>query len=201
MGRAIKMDVKLKIAIVALVVFGVVVTSAVVVASTLEMFIFTENLDVEEFEATGINGNARAADVLDHGARVANIYVRVEPQLPGAFEIPMLVSIWHSEDTEVDYLFLKISGTQHIDVYLEAPAGYPWPLTSFQQSTDGKGAVFEVNDMGIQGTGTVTLQFLMRTFSQQNSFYFEAKFTMHKEAIIQLTRQQASTYTDIPMPT
>ncbi len=195
------MDMKLKIVIVALVVFAVAVTSAVVVASTLEMFMFTENLDVEEFEAVGIDGYARAADVLDQGVRVANIYVRPEPPLLGAFDIPVLVSIWHSEDTEVDYLFLKFSGTQQIEVYLEAPAGHPWPLTSFHRSTDGKGAEFEVTDLGIQGSGTITLQFILKPFSNQQSFYFEAKFSMHKEALIQLTRKQASVYAEIPMPT
>jgi hypothetical protein len=195
------MDVKLKIVIVALVVLGIAVTSAVVVASTLEMFMFTEYLDVEEFEAVDVDGYARAADVLDQGVRAANIYVRPEPPLPGASGIPVLVAIWHSGDTEVDYLFLKFSGTQHIEVYLEAPAGQPWPLTSFHRSSDGKGAEFEVKDLGIQGSGTITLQFILKPFSQQDNFYFEAKFTMHKEAPIQLTRQQVSTYTEIPMPT
>lgn len=194
------MDVRAKIVLVAVAVFGMAITSAVVVASTLEMFIFTENLHVKEFESVDYGDYTRAADVLDHGVRVANIYMRAEPPLTGTFEIPVLVAIWHSEDTELDYLFLKLSGTQHIDVYLEAPAGHPWPLTRFQRSCDGKGVVFEVNDLGIQGSGTVTLQFLLKPFSGQSNFHFEAKFSMHKEAFIQLTRQQASTNTEMPMP-
>ncbi len=189
---------KMKIVIAILVVIGISLLFGVIFAASLEMFLFTENLQVEEFKS--ISDDSYAADISDGGVRVANIYIRAEHPVPQALGMPVLVSIWHSEETELDSLFLKFSGTNYIQVYLEVPGG-SWPSINFQQTSDGKGASFEVDDLGLQGTGTVTLEFLLRPFYEQHSFYFEAKFSMHKKAFVQLTRQEVWTYTEIPIPT
>lgn len=189
---------KMKIVIAILLILGISLLLGVVLASRLEMFIFTENLHAEEFKS--ISDDSYAADILDGGVRVANIYIRAEHPTPQALDIPVLVSIWHSEETELDSLFLRFSGTDYIQVYLEVPGG-SWPSIHFHQTSDGKGAVFEVDDLGSQGTGTVTLRFRLKPFSEQYSFYFEARFSMHKKAFIQLTQQKVWTYTQIPIPT
>jgi len=133
--------------------------------------------------------------------RVANIFVRVEYPRPQTLDVPVLVSIWHSEETELDSMFLKFfAGAGFIEAYLEVPGG-SWPPIYFHQSRDGKGTVLEVDDLGIQGSGTVTLNFLLKAFPEQPSFNFEAKFSMHKEAFMQLTRQEAYAYTEILFPT
>lgn len=189
----------IKIATAVLVIVGISLLCSVALASRLEMFIFVENLHVEEFES--VNDDSYAAEVLDGGVRVASIYIRAEHPAPQSLDIPVLVSIWHSEETELDSLFLKFSGTDYIQVYLEVPGARPWPSIHFEQTNDGKGVVFNVDDLGLQGTGTVTLHFLLRPFSEQHSFYFEARFSMHKEAFIQLTRQEVWAYNEIPIPT
>jgi hypothetical protein len=94
--------------------------------------------------------------------------------------IPVLVSIWNSQDTEVDSLFLRFYGTHCIQVYLEVPGG-SWPPINFQRTSDGKGASFEVDDSGVQGTGTVTLYFLPSPVDEQHIFCFEARFSMRKK--------------------
>lgn len=189
---------KMKIVIAILMVIGVSSLFGVVFASRLEMFIFTENLQVEEFKP--IHADSYAANIFDDGVRVADIYIRAEHPAPQALDVPVLVSIWHSEETELDSLSLKFSGTEYIQAYLEVPGG-SWPSIHFQQTSDGKGAIFKVDDLGFQGTGTVTLQFRLMPFSEQQSFHFETKFSMHKKAFMQLTRQEVWTSTEIPILT
>ena len=183
---------KMKIVIAILVILGISLLCGVIFASSSEMFIFTENLQVEEFRLIH-DDDSYAADILDGGVRVANVYIRAEHPAPQALDVPVLVSIWHSEETELDSLFLKFSGTDYMQVYLEVP-GSSWPPIHFHQTDGGKGAVFKVDDLGLQGTGTVTLRFFLRPFSEQHGFYFEAKFSMHKKAFIQLTRQEVWAY-------
>jgi len=187
----------MKVVIAVLVVLGISLLCGSISASSLEMFVFTENLQAEEFES--ISDDSYAADILDSGVRVANIYIRAEHPSPQAFDVPVLVSIWHSEETELDSLFLKFSGTNYIEINLEAP-NYQ-PSIYFHKTGDGKGAVFKLDDLGFYGTGTVTLQFLLTPFSEQHSFHFEARFSMHKKAFMQLTRQEASAHTEIPILT
>jgi len=68
-----------------------------------------------------ISDDSYATDILDGGVRVANIHIRAEHPAPQALDVPVLVSIWHSEETELDSLFLRFSGTDYIQVYLEVP--------------------------------------------------------------------------------
>ena len=192
---------KTKVVIILSMVLGVslVASGFVILASSMEKFIFVESLQVEEFKPQG--DDSYVAYVLDGGVRVANIFVRVEYPRPQTLDVPVLVQIWHSEETELDSMFLKFfAGTGFIEAYLEVPGG-SWPPIYFHQSRDGKGAVLEVDDLGIQGSGTVTLNFLLKAFPEQSSFNFEAKFSMHKKAFMQLTRQEAYAYTEIPFPT
>ena len=181
------------------IVLGVslVASGFVILASSLEKFIFVESLQVEEFKPQG--DDSYVAYVLDGGVRVANIFVRVEYPRPQTLDVPVLVSIWHSEETELDSMFLKFfAGAGFIEAYLEVPGG-SWPPIYFHRR-DGKVGL-EVDDLGFQGSGTVTLHFLLKAFPEQPSFNFEAKFSMHKKAFMQLTRQEAYAYTEIPFPT
>jgi hypothetical protein len=186
---------EMKFVVAVLLILGISSLLSVVLASSLEMFIFTVNLHAEEFKST--SDDSYAADILDGGVRVANIYISAEHPATQDLDVPVLVSIWHLEETELDSLFLKFYGTHYIQVYLEVPGG-SWPPINFQRTSDGKGASLEVDDLGFQGTGTVTLEFLLSPFDEQHSFYFEARFSMHKKALVQLTRQEVWTQVEIP---
>lgn len=195
-----KRKTKVVIIILSMVLGASLVASGfVILASSLEKFIFVESLQVEEFKPMG--DDSYVAYVLDGGVRVADIFVRVEHPRQQTLDVPVLVSIAHFKETELDSMFLKFfAGTGFIEVYLKVPGG-SWPPICFHQSRDGKGSVLEVDDLEIQGSGTVTLNFLLKAFPDQPSFNFEAKFSMHKKAFMQLTRQEAYAYTEIPFPT
>jgi hypothetical protein len=86
-----------------------------------------------------------------------------------------------------------------MQVYLEMPEGYPWSPINFHQDSDGKSVIFGVDDLGFQGSGTVTLDFLMRPWQSQTNFQLEIQYTMHTPALIQLTHQAVSTEIEIPI--
>lgn len=160
---------------------------------------FVESLQVEEFRPDDVD--SYVAHVLDNGERVANIFVRAEHPRTQTLDVPVLVSIWHAKNTELDSLFLKFFGeTGFTEAYLEVPGG-SWPPVHFHHSLDGKGSTLEIHDLGLQGSGTITLSFLLKASPEQHSFNFEVKFSMHEKALIQLTRQEAWAHTAIPIPT
>jgi len=196
------MKYKTKVIMILSMVLGIslICTGTVILASSLEMFMFVESLQVEEFKPDDVD--SYAVDVLDGGARTASIYIRAEHPIPQTLNVPVLVSIWHGTgETEIDTLFLKFSvETGFIEVYLEVPEG-SWLPIRFHQSSDGKGAIFETDDLGILGSGTVTLRFLLKPWHKQQSFDFEVKFSMHKKAFLQLTRQEVWAHTEIPILT
>lgn len=191
------MQRKTKIVLIVVAAAAVVSLLAISVASSLEMFFFTQNLVVSDFKQIG--DDSYSVNVTDGGVRTANIYIRAEHRLPQSVFIPVLVSIWHSQDTELDSLLLKFTGTHFIDAFIEAPGGSPWKGFHFENTPDAKGTYFQIGDLGFQGTGTVTLRFLLTDYYDATSFHFEAQFTMHKYAILQLTKQEAQTQSDIPI--
>jgi len=192
------MNRKIVISTILLAVVGVAGISFLV---TSGIFHFRESLHVEGFQRS--EEGAYAADILDsRGARVANIYVRVNPRLPTTERVPVMISIWHLEGTELDSLMLKISGQDFvIPVFLEAPGSSSWPEFHFHLSEDGRGVALDIEDLGLQGSGTVTLNFLLSPSSAQSSFQLEVSLSMHWEGILPLTRQEAWVIDTFPIPT
>jgi hypothetical protein len=86
-----------------------------------------------------------------------------------------------------------------MQTYLEMPEGYPWSPIKFHQDHDGQSIIFEVDDLGFQGSGTVTVNFLIRPWQGQTSFQVEIQYAMHTPAFIQLTHQVVSTQIEIPI--
>lgn len=195
------MNRKLKIVLIFSLTIAVLVPIILIYTSETERFVFSKSLHVEEFV---VDGDARYADVTDSGVRIAGIYIRVEQPPLNSLYIPILVSIWHAEDTELDSLTLRFSMSPNIiTLYLEAPQS-AWPETQFRQTDDAKGIIYSVEDLGFYGTGSVTLHFIMIQFSMsmnlQNSLQFTVEFSMHKKTFLQLTSLKAYTTTYIPIP-
>lgn len=195
------MSRKLKIILVFLLAIMVLVPTIIVLASETQRFVFSKSLHVEEFV---VDGNSYYTNVTDSGIRIAGIYIRVEHPPPNSLYIPILVSIWHAEDTELDQIALKFSMyPDHIAMFLEAPQS-SWPKAQFRKTDDGKGVVYSVEDLGFFGTGTVTMNFVMTQFSHsissQNNLQFTVEFSMHRKTFLQLTSLKAYATLDIPIP-
>jgi hypothetical protein len=182
------------------VVMGVgiiTVLGGLLALSASERFLFTEYLRVEAY--TPDNHASLSANVYRGTVHVANIHLQVGSPLPPSFDVPVQVSIWHTADTELDSVSLTLSGADYLDVYVEAPSA-SWPPYTFRRAEEGRGAVFQVEDLGLQGVGTVVIRFLLQNPSHHPSFDFEATCSLHTNAFLQLTRQEWWTYHEIPFP-
>ena len=195
--EAQKTQRRVKVVLVVLPALLLAVLLVIVALSSMEMFVFTENLPIAGFRPVGQDANA--TDVYQNGVRTSDIYIGADPLNPQTGLISIRFSIWHLETTELDSLYLKFSATNPTQMYLEMPRGYPWSPINFHQDTDGKSTIFRVDDLGFQGSGTVTLDFLLRPWQDQTSFQVEIQYTLHTPAFIQLTHQAVSTQIEIPI--
>jgi len=189
------MQRRVKLVLISCSTIVLAVLLLLVVLSSVKAFVFTQNLSIEGFRSIG--PDAIATDVYQNGVRTSDIYIGTDPVNPQTGLISLRFSIWH--EGELDSLHLRFSSGNFMQAYLEMPGGYPWSLVSFHQDTDGKSVIFGVDDLGFQGSGTVTLDFLMRPWQGQTNFELEIQYTMHTPAFIQLTNQAISTQVEIPI--
>ncbi|WP_457548933.1 hypothetical protein [Archaeoglobus sp.] len=87
-------------------------------------------------------------------------------------------SLWHREGTVVKTLKVKITPDNPSEIYLKTlPSG--WKSVRFHQRGDGLSSVFESDDLGVQGEGTVTLEFLVLGSNSKNvTIYYQVEFVM-----------------------
>jgi hypothetical protein len=57
-----------------------------------------------------------------------------------------------------------------VDLYLQRPSGDPWPPITFRRDDGPSGTLVSVDDLGRQGIGTVTLDFLADTAAEVEGF-------------------------------
>ena len=89
-------------------------------------------------------------------------------------------SLWHRKGTIVKTLKIKITPDTPSEIYLLSPP-FGWKSVSYHQSRDGLSSVFESEDLGIQGEGTVTLEFLVMGLNSKNvSIYYQVEFSMEE---------------------
>ncbi|HUW47623.1 MAG TPA: hypothetical protein VMW36_02630 [Patescibacteria group bacterium] len=185
---------------IVLIISSALIAAALLVIAALsnsEIFMITEALQIEGFRPIGQNGYG--TDIYRNGVRTTDIYVCADPVNPQTGLISMRFSIWHIEKTELDSLYLRFSSANPMQAYLEMPSGYPWSPISFHQDTDGKSVIFKVDDLGFQGSGTVTFDFLLRPGQDQTGFQVKVRYTLHTPAFIQLTQQAVSAQIEIPV--
>jgi hypothetical protein len=190
------MILKLKIALAALLTIAVATPTILVWASETQRFILSKDLHVTDFAPRDVD--AYVAYVNDSEAEVAYIYVRVEHPVPNSHRVPIMFSIWHTEDTELDSLVLKFSTDQYVtSVYTEA-SSYNWPESRFYR--EGTQTILAINDMGWYGVGTVTLNFILFTDPHSENLGLVIDFSMHYNTFMQLTSLKGHTnlYTQIP---
>jgi len=77
---------------------------------------------------------------------------------------------------------------------MSAPSGSVPPVHFIE---DSKGATVKFDDLGFYGTGTITLHFFLRFFSEETTFKFEVGFFMHWTEFLQLSRLEAQASADI----
>ena len=118
-------------------------------------------------------------------------------------EIPIKFSAWHQEKTKIKKLTIELElpkpTSQHPgEIYLKNPSGKPYPPIHFQRQNDFD-AKLKIPDMGIQGEGTVNLEFLIKPkwqIKNETEINFRIKTEIKKEGILQ-KNYIAETYTSL----
>ena len=172
---------EIKIILVALLVLAIAVPSILIWSSLTQTFIFSSSLHVTDFVQSV---DAYAANATDSGRDIAHIYVRIENPQPNSNRIPILFSIWHTDDTELDSLSLRCTKPYVTSLFLEA-SSYEWPESEFHR--DGKGILFSVKDLGWYGEGTITLEFILDPDPHSNALDLTMDFSTHYSGFMQLT--------------
>ncbi len=110
------------------------------------------------------------------------------------------VSIWHAEATHIDALRFAFEPTilhHPLQVYLETPAGGTWNPIVTESTSEHQ--VFQFSDLGVYGTGTVTLTFLLQFPPTLPSTRITTSLTLHDATSpLVFTQQQATTTLTVP---
>jgi hypothetical protein len=81
-------------------------------------------------------------------------------------QYPFRLSTSHREGTRLDSLSYRLyranRAQQFSEFYLRTHGGTPWPELTLQRDRDGQGVRLAVPDLGFQGTGTVSLDFIVQ---------------------------------------
>jgi len=201
----LNVKLKLKITLGALIAIAVLVFLMLVRMSETERFVFSRDVYVETFKQLGSNPyDGYHADIIDSGTKVASIYVRVDPPTSNLGYVNFMFSITPYERTEIDSLSLEFfMDNNYVTMYLETPQG-GWPDIEFHRSSNAKGVVFSVEDLGWFGQSTMERDFMLVQFSSRNytetRITFNMELSMHKMTLLQLTALKAQAFVDITIP-
>jgi len=168
---------KRKFVILTLIGVIVVVSALVTLAWNSLQNVSPSYLQVSAF--THQDNGWYSADVLYNNATLAEIGVLDSETVPnGVTEIPVTVSIWHEGGTDLKSLELIFSSNSVLSVALSVLEGSPWPTVQFQRTSDGTGVLFNAADLGLMGTATVTLKFLVEMDTAQQSMNYNIYFQL-----------------------
>lgn len=167
----------------------IIVAFLVVFLYNTPLFIFSEQLSVENFRKVSDGFTADVEDL--DGKRIANIYIIIPSRIPSVGVVK--VSIWHDELTKLDSLTLIFSSNDLLVLALETPKGLPWPSMDFHRTSDGKGSILNIADLGFQGEGTITVDFLLQIYADEANVSLDIQFSLHKKAPFTFTKYTAKT--------
>ncbi len=176
------MKLEIKIMLVALLVLVIAVPSILVWFSLTQRFIFSRSLHVTDFVQSE---DAYTAQVMDASRDIAHIYVRIETPQPDSNRVPIVFSIAHDADTELDALRLRFTTEPPVtSLFLEAST-YEWPALEFHR--EGTGILFSVSDLGWYGASTIRLGSILYPDPRSSALTLTKDFAMHYFGIMPLT--------------
>lgn len=157
------------------------------------VYLFTETLRVGDVEDEGDGMFIIRIYDTSGGDAVHLAFITGMFTLPSQNMTSVRVSIWHKDGTHLDSL--QISFTPSVlhypfHVYLETPSGGKW--SSITES-NGERQAFSFPDLGVYGSATVTLNFIVRKGFDLPRITIKTQLTLHDStAPITVTRQQAT---------
>lgn len=90
---------------------------------------------------------------------------------PYGYETPLHTQVWHKQGTHLNslrYTFGPAPNTDYPPQFFLLAPNHNWPDTTFHETEDGRGMVFNVPDLGIYADSTVEASFFIRLNSDVN---------------------------------
>ncbi|USS40797.1 hypothetical protein NF865_00780 [Thermococcus aggregans] len=109
------------------------------------------------------------------GERVATLSIMKRHYLQEDV-ISFRVNVWHKDGWKTKSLKLVITPNVSAEVYLKIPEGYNWNPLKLQRNRDNlNSAVLEIPDLGVQGVGSTTLDFIVVPLERTNTVLITIK--------------------------
>jgi len=183
------MNREIKVILVALLVLVIAVPSILIGFSRTETFIFPRNLHITDFVKSD---EGYVANVQWGFKDIGHIYVRVEDPIPNSNHRPVVFSIWHVNDTEIDSLTLRFTTEPYVTSLFLKALSYEWPEMKLHR--EGTGVLFSVKDLDWYGKGTIKLDFILDPDLYSSVLGITVDFSMHYPGFIQLTTLKGHTF-------
>ena len=156
------------------------------------LYLSTTDLRPSEAKAENVSTAAQYVDLYGSGGDVVAT-AGANLDSVGDSVLWMNFSVSHAEDVQLEDVSLAIRSAGGIfppQVSLTASSG-DWPPFVFGPSRDGQSVLLSVQRLGVMGSGTIQLQFLVvPAAGQSGGVIVDADLTFHRKAPIILTRQR-----------
>lgn len=189
-------------------IVGIVAAIAVMNGSDLlsgEVFVFEEDLEPGELSAQEQGDRGMEYTVPfqnDDGDTVARATIETVPLQENLSRLR--VNVTQEGDTVLDSLRLQFeTGQDASNLAFQTPGGSPWPSVEYQATDEPQGAEFEVSDLGDQGDGSVTLDFLIGPDAPPDQVTIDTSFSLHEDdgSTFQFTQQEGEVTFEVEIPT
>lgn len=173
-----------------------------------EIFPLSEQLPRQDSLDEEIRGN-RSSILLQFGAEEGDVAlasdVSIRERGDNMYDARIRTSHTDGADTHLDSLRVQLDpGNQPMpEVALRTPGGHPWEPINFQRTPDGQAVMVDIPDLGFQGTGTVSLEFLIGPYpsgERPESIWLDFDARLHENRLLKLTDYQADALVEVPMP-
>jgi hypothetical protein len=174
------------------------ITFLLAALSVTENFLISRDIYFGKFEKQGIAYYGAASD---DGKTLADLYFRVEHAQPNSTYQPMRIEWQHSYDVEVDSVTLRFRVAAGTTIFIQTD--YPAvPSISYTFARNGNVYEIAIKDLGAYGEGgSIPIKFMMSNVQNPSKMTFEADFSMHYKAPLQLTAVKAHAHIDAQIPT
>jgi hypothetical protein len=176
-----------KTTLVVVVVIALLVTVALLGLAATNFRPLTSELST--VDRVGAPATQPAVDFMDGDNMMATATVESLTELEDGVWL-VRANIAHGPGTQLRSARLAFDlGEPFPRFAMEPPGGYPWEPIEFHRGPDGSQAIIDFPDLGFQGRGSLTLEFLLGpTADPPETIEVELTITIERDFALALTR-------------
>ena len=171
-----------------------IIASALVFSSGTGNFLFSRDLTVGNFVQNDNGGGyyGYTANMTDGSTFVRSVGLFIQSDSSGQYQLT--IQIPYQPNYQVDSVKLTFSSVPSVITLYALPLNGEYPTAHFY-TDNNLGVVYEINNLGWYGSGTVTFEFMLKAY-QASHLAMTADISMHKATTLQLTSLKAHAFLD-----